>query len=88
MQALVDSVIVLSDCVNPSYVLGRTAPILRYIPLSHVTGASLFQTYYIGVSKPRLKRIRIYLRDKNLEQLDLTWPAKATLRCTLHFTRI
>ncbi len=87
-QTLVESVIVLSDLVNPSYILGKAAPILRYIPISHVTGVSLFQTYYIGIVKPRVKRIRIFLKNKNLEELNIDWPLDTTLKCTLHFMKI
>ncbi len=85
---LTESVIVLSDLVKSSYILGKAAPILRYIPVSQVTGVSLFQTYYIGIVKPRVKRIRIYLRNKNLEELSLDWPINSILKCTLHFMKI
>ncbi len=87
-RELVESVIVLSDLVNPSYILGKAAPILRYIPISQVTGISLFQTYYIGISKPRVKHIRIYLKNKNLEELSVDWPTDSILKCTLHFMKI
>ncbi len=88
VMALVESVIVLSDVCNQSYILGMTAPILRYIPLPHVTGTSLFQPYYIGLSKPRLKRIRIYLKNKDLDNISENWPQKAILKCTLHFMKM
>ncbi len=87
-QTLTESVIVLSDLVNSSYILGKAAPILRYIPISQVTGVSLFQTYYIGIVKPRVKRIRIYLKNKDLEELNLDWPHNSILKCTLHLMKI
>ena len=87
-EKLVKSIIILCDLGTDSYILGRSAPVLRYIPATEEVGTSLFQPHYIGVSKARTNRIRIYLRDKSFNDLTtIDWPEDLVFRCTLHFVK-
>ncbi len=84
-----ESCIVLSDLVIESYINSQAAPVLRYIPGSEVLGTSLFQPYYISLSQTSINRIRIYLRNTQLKDLNLDkWPKDPILRCTLHFMKV
>ncbi len=88
-EELVKSCVVLSDLVQECYFNAQTAPVLRYISGSDATGFSLFQPYYVSLSKTQIKRIRIYLKNITLGELDLkNWSEVKALRCTLHFMKV
>ena len=87
-ETLVKSIIVLCDLANRSYISQKTLPVLRYIPAAEDSSASLFQSYYVGLSKIKTNKIRITLLDKNLLPLkESEWGSDLVLRCTLHFVR-
>lgn len=86
--ALAESVIILSDLAKSSYIREQGAPVLRYIPATDDVGSSLFQPHYVGLSKTRVSRIRVYLKDQNLKPIDSSkWEKDLTLKCTLHFMK-
>lgn len=88
-QTLPEEVVVLTDLCEPSCIHGTKASILRNIGSTPEVGGSLYNTYYIGVVPTSFNRIRIELRNRQLEPLAKTknWPSDGVMRCTLHFTR-
>lgn len=83
---LVKSVVVLCDLATDSYIAGKNAPVMRHVPAGDDAGTSLFQPYYVGVSKSRTNRIRITLVDRELEPLNSSeWNTNLVLHCTFHF---
>ncbi len=79
---LVESCIVLSDLVIELYKFPSS-------PHIKIHSGCLFQPYYVSLSQTRIKRIRVYLRNTQLEDLEIDkWPKDAVLRCTLHFMKV
>lgn len=89
-EELVESIIVCCDLAKSSFIRSSLLPVLRYIPAGEQFGASLFQAYYVGLASNRVRRIRIYLLNRNLQPIDTSnWPhSNIILTCTLHFTRL
>lgn len=88
-QTLPEEIVVLTDLCEPSCIHGTKASILRNISTSSEIGGSLYNTYYIGVVPKSFNRIRIELKNRQLEPLasNKGWTKEGTLKCTLHFTR-
>ena len=90
-NSLPEALVVLTDIAQDSYIREALAPVLRTIPSETDLNASLFQSYYVGVNALRFDKIRIFLKNSNLDSLELTkWgPIKSIiLRCTLHFQEV
>lgn len=90
---LPSDVIVTCDLVMPSYIYGTESCILRSIAAnaSNQQTASLHTSYYIGLKQLSFTRLRIGLRDHNLNPIDLKegdWGVDPTTRCTIHFQRL
>lgn len=89
-----ESIVVCCDLARESYIRSRLLPVLRYVPATtdEISGASLFMPYYVGISKTRVQRIRIFLLDSDLNPLNKKqaklWPGNLNLTCTLHFQRM
>lgn len=80
---------VLCDLAEGSYMREAHVPILRRIDADSETSGSLFQTYYIGLNSTHFNRIRIFLKNKDLNSLNRElWKATTTVRLTLHFQKI
>lgn len=88
-QTIPEEVVVLTDLCEPSYIHGTKASILRNIGSGSEIGGSLYNTYYIGVVPISFNRIKIELRNRQLEPLTIAkgWPREGKLKCTLHFNR-
>ena len=89
-RSLPESVPVLCDLATNSYINGNSVGVLRIIDSDgETTAGSLHNTYYIGVNKTRLKKIRIQLKNQHLEDLDISkgWSVDRELKCILHFQK-
>ena len=88
-QDLPESIVVGSDLAEPSYINGTGYALLRTLAATKEITASLYQPYYMGVSKLHFRRIRITLKNSELGRLTVAkgWPEKAVVKCTLHFLR-
>lgn len=92
-QHFPQDIIVTCDLASPSFIYGTERCILRPIvggEFSH--SASLYQSYYIGLSQLRFHKLRIELKDRNLSPLDLSQfkgrGKQNRLSCTIHFQRL
>jgi len=86
---LPEACIVLCDLAQCSYIKDGQAPVLRTIASESDKTGSLYQSYYIGINKLRFNRLRIYLRNKDLDPLNKElWDPNIILKITLHFQRI
>ena len=90
LRKLPESVTVLCNLANESYICEQLTPVLRSITAEADIGASLYQNHYISVNSLWFNKVRIYLRNQNLQVLDRKlWAGeKLTLKCTLHFQAI
>ena len=80
---------VLCDLAEGSYMRETYNPILRRIDTDAEASGSLFQTYYIGVNSTQFNCIRIYLKNKDLEDLDAKlWHPSTVVNLTLHFQKM
>ena len=80
--ALTDSVYVLSDICDQSYVLNSSEPVCRLIyPSASSTSYSFTNRYYLPIKQKAFTRIRIYIRDT-----DMTYASRLThdIQLTLH----
>lgn len=92
-QHFPQDIIVTCDLASPSFIYGTEGCILRPIDASDSShSASLYQTYYIGLSQLRFHKLRIELKERNLSSLDLTKFIERgkhyRLSCTIHFQRL
>ena len=70
--SLPHGVVVLSDMVGRSFIRERYAPVLRHIPSSLLSlSTSLFQPHYVALTTLRLKRVRLYLTDFDLQPIEI-----------------
>ena len=80
--ALTNSVYVLSDTCDQSYVLNSSEPVIRLIyPSASSTSYSFTNRYYLPIKQKAFTRIRIYIRDS-----DMTYASRLThdIQLTLH----
>ena len=86
-EQLTDRIYVCADMIDDSYVRRTTLPILRSIDLD--TDAKVDLSFnplcYIKVQTDELRRIRIFIRDRNLKPSRFKFDR---LYCTLHFCQI
>ena len=83
-EQLTDRIYVCGDMIDDSYVRRTTLPILRSIDLDTDTKVDLSFNllFYIKVQTHELRRIRIFIRDRNLKPSRFKFDR---LYCTLHF---
>jgi hypothetical protein len=83
-EQLTDRIYVCADMIDDSYVRRTTLPILRSIDLDTDTKVDLSfnPLCYIKVQTDELRRIRIFIRDRNLKPSRFKFDR---LYCTLHF---
>ena len=83
-EQLTDRIYVCGDMIDDSYVRRTTLPILRSIDLDTDTKVDLSFNLlcYIKVQTHELRRIRIFIRDRNLKPSRFKFDR---LYCTLHF---
>lgn len=79
-EQLTDRIDVCADVIDDSYVRGTTLPVLRSIDVD--TDLSFNPLCYIKVQTDELRRIRIFIRDRNLKTSRFKFDR---LYCTLHF---
>lgn len=80
---------VLCDLAQGSYMREAHIPILRRIDADTETSGSLFQTYYIGLNAIQFNRIRVFLKNKDLNDLNRElWHPSTIINLTLHFQKI
>ena len=83
-EQLTDRIYVCADVIDDSYVRRTTLPILRSIDLDTDTKVDLSFNLlcYIKVQTHELRRIQIFIRDRNLKPSRFKFDR---LYCTLHF---
>ena len=96
IKDLPQGVTVLCDVVANSYFKSGLYPVLRIIGRETSVAGSMQQTFYIPLNTSKISRVRIYLKDEDLRDLDISkWlddtsihndGERIELRCTLHFT--
>lgn len=80
---------VLCDLAEGSYMRGSHQPILRRIDGDAEASGSLFQTYYVGLTSNHFNCIRVYLKNKDLDELDAKlWHPSTVVNLTLHFQKM
>ena len=86
-KQLTDRIYVCADMIDDSYVRRTTLPILRSIDLDTDTKVDLSfnPLCYIKVQTDELRRMRIFIRDRNLKPSRFKFDR---LYCTLHFCQI
>ena len=86
-EQLTDRIYVCADMIDDSYVRRTTLPILRSIDLDTDAKVDLYfnPLCYIKVQKDELRRMRIFIRDRNLKPSRFKFDR---LYCTLHFCQI
>ena len=94
---LPQGVTVLSDIVANSYYNSGLYPILRILGRKTTVAASLQHSFYTALSREKISKVRVYLLDENLRELDISkWVDSSPrepeepleLRCLLHFTTL
>ena len=83
--SLKNSVIVMCDLVENSYIKGKRLPLLRILPGAMLDGASLHIPYYMKLNTTSFRSLRIYLLDINFESIENEISEDITSTCTLHF---
>lgn len=90
-QTIPESVVVLCDLAEPSYINSTQASVIRTLDKSGEVSiaASLHNIFYVGVNKVSFNKLRICLRNRQLEALTIGkgWEIESELKCTLHFQR-
>jgi hypothetical protein len=83
-EQLTDRIYVYADVFGDSYVIGNTLPVIRSIDVDTDTKVDLSfnPLCYIKVQTDELRRIRIFIRDRNLKPSRFKFDR---LYCTLHF---
>jgi len=85
---------VMCDIVSPSIIRNGFKPLLRTFSTREESGAyrsfisasnSLFLPQYFPIISSNFNRIRIYLTDHNLRNIDNTNNSSGELTCSLHF---
>ena len=86
-EQLTDRIYVCADMIDDSYVRRTTLPILRSIDLDTDTKVDLSfnPLCYFKVQTDELRRMRIFIRDRNLKPSRFKFDR---LYCTLHFCQI
>ena len=69
-EALPESVIVGCDLAEPSYINGTGNSLLHTLAAAKEITASLYQPYYMDVSKLHFRQIQITLKDSKLGRLS------------------
>ena len=89
LDAIPTACAVLCDLVNPSYIRGGSAELLRILPADTDITASLGQSYYMPLKNSchSFNRLQISIRSSDLTELPETWPTNAKVTCTLHFVQ-
>lgn len=83
-EQLTDRIYVCADVIEDSYVRGTTLPVLRSIEIDTDTKIDLSfnPLCYIKVQTDELRRIQIFIRDRNLKPSRFKFDR---LYCSLHF---
>jgi hypothetical protein len=83
-EQLTDRMYACTDVMDDSYVRGTTLPVLRSIDIDTDTKVDLSfnPLCYIKVQTDELRRIRIFIKDRNLKPSRFKFDR---LYCTLHF---
>ena len=68
---LTDSIYVFSDICDQSYVLNSSEPVIKLVyPSGSSTSYSFTNRYYLPIKQKTLSRIRIYLRDRDMNSVS------------------
>ena len=68
---LTDSIYVFSDICDQSYVLNSSEPVIKLVyPSGSSTSYSFTNRYYLPIKQKTLSRIRIYIRDRDMNSVS------------------
>ena len=68
---LTESIYVFSDICDQSYVLNSSEPVIKLVyPSGSSTSYSFTNRYYLPIKQKTLNRIRIYIRDRDMNSVS------------------